>query len=115
MEAKKIKDVLTSGFSEEENEFDFSDSIPEVTTDLYYAFKVSDSRNYCEVDKTVKELSFVFVVCSKENHEDFDKKDSNLIFDSRNSVAREGVFGEEEYEIETVSADLLPAYLIIFG
>ena len=59
-------------------------------------------------------MSFVFVVCSEENYKNLNKTDSELIEDSRSSVTREGLFGDDEYgNVENLS-ELIPAYLIIF-
>ena len=99
----------------EENYLDDSDSTFELTTDLDFA--ISSGCNYYEVDNTIKELkelSIVIVVCSKENYKNFDKKDSKVIEDSRSSVTREGLFGDDEYGYEGSHSDLIPAYLIIF-
>ena len=69
-------------------------------------------RNYCEVDNTVKNLSFVFVACSKENYRD--QKNGKLIEDSRKSVTTEGLFSGEYFTAVKNRLDLTPAYLIIF-
>ena len=96
----------------EENYLDDSDSTFELTTDLDFA--ISSGCNCCEVDNTVKKLSFVFVVCSEENYKNLNKTDSELIEDSRSSVTREGLFGDDEYGFVENLSELIPAYLIIF-
>ena len=112
---KAVKNLLTNGYPEQENDLDDTDSTYGYTTDL--EFEISSGCSYCEVDNTVKKLSFVFVVCSKENYKNFNKKDSNLIEDSRRSRTREGLFGNDDYEFEVFEDNLsnfIPAYLIIF-
>ena len=113
VKVKEVKDILTNGFTEEEIDLDDSYEIQfEATTEL--SFEIRCGRNYCEADNTVKELSFVFVVCSEENYKNLNKKDSKLMEDTRSSVTREGLFGDDDNGIVENISDLIPAYLIIF-
>ena len=110
---EEIEDILTNGYSEEDNDLADTNLVPfQLTTDLSLA--INNGRNYCEVDNTVKELSFVFVVCSEENYKNLNKKDGKLMEDTRSSVTREGLFGDDDNGIVENISDLIPAYLIIF-
>ena len=66
------------------------------------------------MDNTVKELSIVIAVCSKENYKNLNKTDSKLIEDSRSSRTREGLLGDNDYGVVKNISELIPSYLIIF-
>ena len=111
LDAEKVKHVLTNGYSNSQKSPEEFDSVLHRTgTNLNFAKLVG--RNFCEVDNTVKMLSFVFVVCSKEKHDD--NKGRKTIEDSRKSVTKEGLFSSECFGAVRNRLDLIPAYLIIF-
>ena len=95
--ADKVKHVLTNGYPKDQNSLKtFESELDYSATDLDFATFVG--RNYCEVDSMVKKLSFVFVVCSKENYEV--KNEDTIIKDSRKSVKREGKLGNMDFLIQ---------------
>ena len=68
--------------------------------------------NYCEVDNTVKKLSFVFVSCSRKNLND--KKYNKIIEDSRKSITKEGILSNLYSGVVQDLSGLIPAYFIVF-
>ena len=111
VKADKIQYILANGYPNDQcNLKELNQELQLTTTNLSIATRYGSS--YCEVDDTVKKLSFVFVVCLKDNYEEH--KDGKLIEDSRKSVTREGKFGNNETGVTKSIYDLIPAYLIIF-
>ena len=112
VKADQVKYVLTNGFSDDQRSIkEFGLVLRQVTSSLRLATHLS-RISYCEIDDTVTKLSFVFVVCSKENYKDH--KNGKLIEDSRESLTRQGIFCNSDYGVKNSIFDLVPAYLIIF-
>ena len=101
---------MANGYPNDQCNLKELNPLQQTTTNLRLATRFGSS--YCKVDNTVKKLSFVFVVCLKDNYEDH--KDGKLIEDSRKSVTREGRFGNMNNGVLIDNFDLIPAYLIIF-
>ena len=109
---KNVKDILTNGYPKDRKSlYNFDPILDKPSTDLY---NLNLDVSYCEVDNTVKKLSFVFVVCSEDQYKDTKLKEMKVIEDSRGSITREGWFGNDENRIKESGCDLIPAYLIIF-
>ena len=113
IKADKIKYVLTNGYPKDQSNC-FHGVLNHATTNLRLATHVF-RRNYCEVDNTVKRLSFVFVVSSEDNYEESISKNKKFIEDSRKNVTREEIFVNLDYDGPVKSIfNLVPAYLIVF-
>ena len=111
VKADQLKYILTNGYPNDLSSLkELNPLLYKTTTNLRLATCVGS--NYCKVYNTVKKLSFVFVVCSKENYKD--QKNYKLIEDSRKSVTREGKFSYFEYWSDKNRLDSVPAYLIVF-
>ena len=113
VQADNVKDILVNGYPRTLNGLDESDSsLFQPTTNIHRA--IYQGSNFCEVDNKVKQLSFVFVVCSKAKYKEFNCKDMKMIEDSRKSLTRKGLFSDNEYGTVKTHLDLFPAYLIVF-
>ena len=111
VKADEVKYVLTNGYPNNQNSLkEFEPVLCKAKTNLSLATRFGCS--YSEVDNTVKKLSFVFVVCSKDNYED--QKEDKMMKNSRKSVTKEEKFGNFEYWSDKNRLDLVPAHLIIF-
>ena len=76
---------------------------------------MQDNISYCEVDKAVKRLSFVFVVTTEPPHERLSPDEVSKMEatkDSRESLIIKGAFTDKDLRLETNA--LIPAYLIVF-
>ena len=111
VKADKVQYVLTNGYPNDQSSVKEFDSVLQQTTTVL-SIATCFGRNYCEVDITVKKLSFVFVVCSNDNYKNMKKK--TIIEDSRKSVTKEGIFSNVKNGVLKNNFDLIPAYLIIF-
>ena len=73
---------------------------------------MQDNISYCEVDKAVKRLSFVFVVTTYERLSPDEVSKMEATKDSRESLIIKGAFTDKDLRLETNA--LIPAYLIVF-
>ena len=105
----EIGSILTSGYPKEHEKNFVSE---ECVASNYFHEAIYHGKSYCEVEGTVKKLSFVFLVISEDKYEDFYLNDAQIMKtskDSRQSLIE--VFYEESFNMETCA--LAPAYLII--
>ena len=112
IESFRVNDILDDGFPQR-GDSEFYDVEYCATNHLKH--EVQDFVSYCEVDKAVKGLSFVFVVTTEPPYRRISSDEVNrmeAMKDSRESLIIKGAFTDEDLGLETNA--LTPAYLIVF-
>ena len=76
-----------------------------------------DGTNHCEVDGSLKKLSFVFFATSDAKYSDVCRNDvrrRRVLEDGRGNKSVEGLFGGASKYMEVEFFPRYPAYLIVF-